>query len=192
VKGILVNATLLAAFLAAMAIFPFMEKLRLKIGWLDSFIVTQLFWALALVPFWFFNNRPKLAIFGMIFVGIGLSGTIYFVEPIIANIIDEDELKTGKTKAGSYYGINGLINRLNTILTFLIIAIVLRGYGSEEYLVGSDLAISGLKNGLCLLLVPVSIAGDIVVFLLLFFFSLHGNKLREMQEALDIDRRKSE
>ena len=120
----------------------------------------------------------------MIFVGVGLSGAIYFVEPILANVIDEDELKTGKAKAGSFYGINGLVNRLSTILVFVIIAIVLSEYGWGEYLIGSDIDYTGLEDGIRLLLVPISIAGNVIVALILLVFPLHGKKLEKMQEDL--------
>jgi GPH family glycoside/pentoside/hexuronide:cation symporter len=187
VEGIMVSIVLLGAFLAAAAFFPLMRKIGLKIGWRNGFIFTQLFWAVALIPFWFFDGKPAFAIIGMIFVGIGLSGAIYFVEPIIANVIDEDELKTGKAKAGSFYGINGLVNRFSTIIVFVIIGIVLSNYGWEEYLVGSEVtaaSLDALKYGIRLLLVPVSIIGNVVVALLLFFFPLHGKKLEQMQKDL--------
>ncbi len=186
IDGIRVSVLLLGAFVAAMFMFPLMEKLGLKIGWRNGFIVTQIFWCFALIPFWWFNDKFILATVGMVFVGVGLSGAIYFVEPIIANIIDEDELRTGKAKAGSYYGINGLINRLSTILVFAIIAIVLTGYGWDQYVVGAEIAeINKLKDGLRLLLVPISIGGNIIVAILLYFFPLHGDALKKVQLDLN-------
>jgi GPH family glycoside/pentoside/hexuronide:cation symporter len=183
--SILISVMLLTGFLSAMAMFPFMKKLGLKIGWRNGFIVTQLFWALALIPFAFLDNQPYWAIFCMIFVGIGLAGAIYFVEPILANVIDEDELKTGHPNAGAYYGINGLINRWSTILVFAVLAIVLTGYGWGNYLIGEGMAdTSSLITGLKLLMSPISIAGTLLVVLLLLFFSLHGKKLEDVQSKL--------
>ena len=120
----------------------------------------------------------------MIFMGIGLSGGIYFVDPIIADIIDEDELKNGRNRAGSYYGINGLINRYSTILTFVIILLVLSGYGWEQYLVGAGLDVGDLRTGLKILMTPVGMIANLAVIILLLFYPLHGDKLTKMKKEL--------
>ncbi len=187
--GILVSAMLLVAFLAASAVFPLMQKLGLKIGWRNGFIVTQTFWIFALIPFWFLENEPYWAIFCMIFVGVGLAGAIYFVEPIIGNIVDEDELRTGQRRTGTFYGINGLINRYSTILVFVAISIILVGYDWGDFLVSPD--VSELENivmAMKLLMTPISIVGCIVVIIFLLMFSLHGKKLEDVQAALKIKR----
>ncbi len=186
ITGIRVSLLLLAAFIASMIMFPLMEKIGQRFGWRNAFIGTQLFWCLALLPFWWYDGKPNLAMINMIFVGVGLSGAIFFVEPIIANLIDEDELRTGKAKAGSYYGVNGLINRLSTILVFVIIAIVLSGYGWEQYLIGAgEDQLTNLRDGLRVLFVPVSIAGNLIVALLLYIFPLHGKRLEQVQAELE-------
>lgn len=181
--GIMVSLVLLSGFLVAMACFPLMKKIGMKFGWRNGFIMTAAFWIFALIPFWFISNQ-YVAMGFMVFVGVGLSGSIYFVDPIIANLIDEDELKSGRAKAGSYYGVNGLINRYSTILVFLAMAIVLNNFGWADYLSGSASNMSGLQEGLRILMVPISIGGLILVIILLSFFHLHGDKLKHMQKKL--------
>ncbi|MHA1585219.1 MAG: MFS transporter [Promethearchaeota archaeon] len=183
-EGIMVSVILLSAFLVAMACFPLMKKIGMKFGWRNGFMLTVAFWILALIPFWFISNQ-YVAMGFMAFVGVGLSGSIYFVDPIIANLIDEDELKSGRAKAGSYYGVNGLINRYSTILVFLAMAIVLNNFGWADYLTGNAADIAGLQQGLKILMVPISIGGLIIVLILLNFFHLHGDELEHMQKKLN-------
>ncbi len=184
-SGIWVSVFLLIAFISSMIMFPIMELVGRKIGWRNGLIVMQLFWCIALVPYWWLDFRPYLAMVFVVFVGAGLSGAIYFVEPIIANVIDENELRTGRAKAGSYYGVNGLINRLSTIMVFVLIAIVLSGYGWEQYIVGAEIEeLAQLREGLRVLFVPVSIAGNLIVAILLLFFPLHGERLEKVQAEL--------
>lgn len=183
--GILVSALLLVGFLAASAAFPLMKAIGLKIGWRNGFILSSAFWILALIPFWFLENQPYWALLCMIFVGIGLSGAIYFVEPIIGNIVDEDELRTGKRRTGTFYGINGLINRYSTILVFVVLATVLSGYGWEDFLVSPSLdQHQNMVMGLKLLMTPISIAGLVVVIIFLLLYRLHGEKLVRVQTEL--------
>jgi len=187
--NILISVLLLAAFISAGAFFPVMKRIGLKLGWRNAFILSQLVWCAVLVPFWFLDGRPYLAIVLMAALGFGLSGAIYFVEPIIAQIIDEDEVKTGKRRAGSYYGINELINRYSTILVFAILALVLKQYGWEQYLVGSgveasSVEIDNLVTALKVLMVPINIGANLLVVLFLWWYPLHGKRLLDVQEKL--------
>ncbi|MHA1473875.1 MAG: MFS transporter [Promethearchaeota archaeon] len=183
-NAFLISLLLLVAFLTAGVMFPLLEKLGRKIGWRNGFILTQILWIFALIPFWFLDNKPYLGLVCMIFMGIGLSGGIYFVDPIIADIIDEDELKHGRNRAGSFYGINGLINRYSTILTFVVIMVVLSGYGWEQYLVGAGLDVGDLRTGLKILMTPVGMIANLIVIILLLFYPLTGEKLAKMKRDL--------
>ncbi|UYP47634.1 hypothetical protein NEF87_003919 [Candidatus Lokiarchaeum ossiferum] len=183
--NILLTVMLLAAFLTAAAMFPFMEWLGNKFGMRKAFMMTTSFWILALVPFFFLDNLPILAIVCMMFVGVGLSGTMFFVDIIIGRVIDEDELKTGRRRQGAYYGVNALINRYSTILVFLAVAGVLSGYGWGEYIVGASLEeASGIASGLKLLMSPISIVGLLMVLFFLWKFPLHGKRWEEVQRQL--------
>jgi GPH family glycoside/pentoside/hexuronide:cation symporter len=117
-------------------------------------------------------------------MGMGLSGSMYYVDIIIASIIDEDEVLHGKRREGAFYGVNALINRYSTIIVFVVIAMTLSGYGWGNYLVGAGLDTANLQIGLKMLMVPFSILGLVVVLLLLKIFPLHGEKWKAVQEKL--------
>lgn len=176
---------LLIALLSAALCFPLMKKLGLKVGMRKGFMITETIWIVALIPFWFLDNQPYIAMICMAFMGIGLSGAMYFVDIIIASIIDEDEVKNGKRREGAFYGINALINRYSTILVFVVIAAVLTGYGWDQYLVqGETLSEASLVLGLKVLMVIFNILGILVVILCLKFFPLHGKRLEEVKNKI--------
>ena len=187
----LLTVLLLAALLTAAALFPVMEWLGNKIGFRNAFMVTEGLWILALIPFLFLDGHPIAAVICMVFIGIGLSGAMYFVDIIIGRVIDEDELNTGLRRQGSYYGVNALINRYSTIVVFLAIAIVLSGYGFGNYLVGESIDYAGLKTGLKVLMVGVNISSLLIVLILLWRFPLHGEKWNDVQKRLEERRRNS-
>ena len=128
---------LLTAFLSATAFFPLMRWLGNKIGMRNAFIVSEAIWIAALIPFTFLQEGGVWLglthnIWAVIFMGvngIGLSGAMFFVDVIMGNIIDEDEIKSGIRREGAYYGINALINRYSTILSIGAIALVFAGQG---------------------------------------------------------------
>ena len=190
-NNLLLTALLLAALLTAAALFPVMEWLGNKLGFRNAFMVTEAIWVAALIPFLFLDDHPIAAVICMCFIGIGLSGAMYFVDIIIGRVIDEDELNTGLRRQGSFYGVNALINRYSTIVVFLAIAIVLREYGFENYLVGEGVDYTGLKSGLKVLMVGVNIGSLLIVLFLLWRFPLHGEKWNDVQKRLQERRRNS-
>ncbi len=195
-ESFLLSLLLLVALLSAAVFFPICRKIGLKIGMRKAFMVTEGIWIGALIPFWFLDNQPVLALVFMIFIGIGLAGAMYYVDIIIGSIIDEAEVRTGRRREGSFYGINALIHRYSTILVFVVIAITLTGYGWDNYLVSgrNPTDIANLQMGLKELLVIWNIVGIAVVLVLLKVFPLHGERLRQVQEQLKAihDRKASE
>ncbi|MEX2683048.1 MAG: MFS transporter [Candidatus Sigynarchaeota archaeon] len=181
----LLSLLLLIAFLSAAAFFPVCRKLGLKVGMRNGMMITTFIWIFALIPFWFLDNQPYMAMVCMVFTGIGLSGSMYYVDILIASIVDEDEVLHGKRREGAIYGVNALINRYSTILVFIVIAWTLSGYGWENYLVGTSLGTTAtLQTGLKMLMVPLSIIGLVVVLVLLKVFPLHGERWKDVQEKL--------
>ncbi|HMF31345.1 MAG TPA: MFS transporter [Candidatus Lokiarchaeia archaeon] len=182
--SILLSILLLVAFLSAAAFFPVCRKLGLKMGMRNAFILTNIIWIVAFIPFWFLDNQPYLAIVCMIFVGIGLAGAMYYVDIIISSCIDENEVKEGCRREGAFYGVNALINRYSTILVFVVIAATLSGYGWSNYIVNTGLDLTGLQTALKLLMVVFPIIGLVVTILFLKWFPLHGAKWQQVQDQL--------
>lgn len=187
----LLTAMLLVAFLTAFAFFPVMEWIGNKIGARNGFILSDSIWIISLIPYYFFSeNNQILAVVCMFFVGIGLAGAMFYVDIIIGRIIDEDELKTGHRRQGSFYGVNSLINRYSTILVVLVIAGVLTGYGWADYVLGlqegADTA--SLEQGLRILMSIANIAGILLVIILLLIFPLHGDRWKKIQADLTVQR----
>jgi len=186
---------LLVAFLSATAFFPLMRVMGNKIGMRNAFIVGECIWILALVPFaflqeggsWFGLSHNIWAIIFMGFNGIGLSAAMFFVDIIMGNIIDEDELRQGTRREGAYYGVNALINRYSTILSIGAIALVFGGQGWDRYLINpSELESLALVQGIRWLMVGFTIGGIILVLVFLFLFPLHGERLKKVKEEVQL------
>ncbi|MHA1612907.1 MAG: MFS transporter, partial [Promethearchaeota archaeon] len=186
--NITLTLMLLVAFITAAFLFPVMEKLGNKFGMRTGFIISDTIWILALIPYWFFGEQSQtIAVICMAFVGIGLSGAMYFVDILIGRVIDEDEVNSGIRRQGTYYGVNTLVNRYSTILVVLVIMAVLSGYGWNDYVLGvsgGSASIENLQIGLRILMSWANIAGIFCVILLLIKFPLHGERWEKVQKDL--------
>ena len=152
-------------------------------------MMTTVIWMVTLLPFLFLTPETKiLAIPCMMLVGLGLGGAMYHVDILIGNIIDEDELRAGHRRAGTFYGVNALINRYSTILVFVALSLVLDGYGWGEFLGFTDAApedIAKMISALKILFVWLPIGALAIVFICLASIPLKGDRLEKVKEEIE-------
>ena len=99
-----------------------------RIGPRKSWLISMSIWIATLVPLMFISD----IITGFIvffLIGIGLSGSLYIIDIIVSDIIDEDEIVTGTRREAGYYGVNALFLRLSTVFVFLAISLVFNNVG---------------------------------------------------------------
>ncbi len=184
-KGIpadlLISIPLVIAFLTSILGIVFWMFVDRKLGSKLAFILSMGLWAAVLLPLIFINNYLWVLVI-MALNGIGLGGSPYFIDRHISNITDDDEIRTGQRREGSYYGVHALFVRLSTILSIGSIAIVLSTNGWTVYepeVVISQL-IFGLKS-----LVSLFPAGALIIgIVILLFFPLNRTEVAEMQQKL--------
>ncbi|MHA1286796.1 MAG: MFS transporter, partial [Candidatus Thorarchaeota archaeon] len=99
--------------------------------------------------------------------------------------IDEDEVLNGSRREGMFIGVMALLTKPATSLGPIIATVILTTFG---YVQGGalgdqpDSAFLGIK--MMWLLLPAIIAGVSLIFI--YFYPLHGEKLTDMQEKLEI------
>ncbi|MFX1528864.1 MAG: MFS transporter [Promethearchaeota archaeon] len=125
----LLQSILLGLAFISSIIFIFLWRfVTLKIGLRKGFILSMLMFIVVLIPFMFISDFLS-GLIAYFFVGLGLSGSLFFRDPLVSAIADEDELETGDRREGSFYGVNALIVRLSTIFIFVTINSVFQSVG---------------------------------------------------------------
>ncbi|NVM16508.1 MAG: MFS transporter [Candidatus Lokiarchaeota archaeon] len=127
------DATLLGillglAFISAAIFMALWRFIIIKVGMKKGVMISMVVFIISLAPFMFIFDIAT-GFIAFIFVGIGISGAIFFGDILLAAIIDEDELKMGTRRDGGYYGINALLTKLSTILVILSINVVFNSVG---------------------------------------------------------------
>lgn len=125
-----------------------------------------------------------LAITGLF--GLSLAGLLMLTNPLIADMVDEDELQTGARREGLYFGMNGFVIRFAFTIQGLITAAVLTwgGYvapaGDVLYPEQPAAAVWGIR-AMIALFPPLALAAG---YLLLGKYELHGRRLASVQQAV--------
>jgi GPH family glycoside/pentoside/hexuronide:cation symporter len=153
-----------------------MHNIILRFGVLKVLLSFGLFFLVA------FIDSPILVVIALA-VRTFFNGYTIFNTPILYLSIDEDELKNGSRREGMFLGINALINKPAQSIGPIIATIILGMFG---YIQNSDIqpdsALLGIK--ILMFLVPAIVSAIGLIFM--YFYPLHGEKLNNMREKLEI------
>jgi GPH family glycoside/pentoside/hexuronide:cation symporter len=122
-SSFLLSLLLGVSFISAVIFTLFWKYISMKFGVKNGMIIAMITFIITLVPFMFISDIIG-AFIAYVFIGLGLSGAMFFRVIAISAIIDEDELNTGIRREGVYMGGYVMINRLNIIIVFLSISLV--------------------------------------------------------------------
>ena len=122
-----------------------------------------------------------MAIIAAVIIGIGLSGLILIGDVIVAEVIDEDQVKTGRQRAGMYFGMTGFIITLSGMLVAGVFGWMMPHFGYDTLL---ELQPASVDLGFRLFLTIPPVIGFLLAILALYFYPLHGKRLKEVKDAL--------
>ncbi len=146
----------------------------LRICMLTSAAILLLFF----LPQGFLSGLGVTALFGL-----SLAGLLMLTNPLIADMVDQDELHTGARREGLYFGMNGFVIRFAFTIQGLLTAAILTGSGyvapSENMLYPPQpaAAVWGIRSMIALFPPLALVAG----YFLLGRYTLHGPRLDAVQ-----------
>ncbi|MHA1748942.1 MAG: MFS transporter, partial [Promethearchaeota archaeon] len=178
--GILTSVLLATTFLSATLFMTFLWKpLVRKIGNRKAWIISFIIWILSLSGTLFISEFiGGLIVFFLI--GIGLSGSFFIIDLVVADIVDEDEIATGMRREAGYYGVNAFVLRFSNVLVILAIGIVFSGTEwSGGYVPNPG---TNVTIGLKILMFALPAIALVIAALAIYKYPLHGEKLLKVKE----------
>ncbi len=180
-EGIMTSILLGLTFISAAIFMTVLWKpLVRKMGNKKTWIISMSVWGASLLPLMFISDYISgLIVFFLI--GVGLSGSLYIIDLVVSDIVDEDEVATGLRREAGYYGVNAFFLRFSNVLVILAIASVFSGAGWAEYTPNPGIdVIFGLRS-LMFIFPAVAL---IIAIIAITQYPLHGEKLKSIQEKV--------
>jgi GPH family glycoside/pentoside/hexuronide:cation symporter len=175
-SGILLGLNQVVA-IASMVIW---SKIGIKLGSKKGYFIAVCILLLSFIPLLFVSDLNS-AILVVTISGIGFGGLLYFTTLLIADIIDEDELKTGVRREGSFFGPTNFFMRITGIFSILTISLVFSSTGWEEYTPNPGVdVIFGLR--LLMAVFPMIAAG--ILGLSIILYPLSKNRVLEIKKEM--------
>ena len=179
--GAVTSLLLATAFVTAgLCLWPWHRFVARPYGARTTLLAAFAVSGLAVLPLLWVNSVAG-AVLTIVLFGAGLSGMILMGDVIMADVIDEAELRTGQRQEGAYYGLSGLIITLSGGVTAALFGWVSHRYGYDPSL-GTQPAT--VAQGFRLFMGVPPLVGAALAFALLWFYPLHGERLRVMRERL--------
>ncbi|WP_433212664.1 MFS transporter [Microtetraspora malaysiensis] len=119
-----------AVFVTAIPLVYVWSRVTTRIGPRRAVLAAIIVYGAALVPFLFVGGLALAAVAGAA-VGVGIAGMLVLLEILLAEVIDDDERRTGARREGMYFGMNGFIVRWAVSLQAVIISVVLSRSGYQ-------------------------------------------------------------
>ena len=124
-SGLMSMLPLLVFFIVVFIFFPIYSKYISKFGLKKTFMFILIFTSSSFIVGFFIGWTFITSLIGMVLIGIGLSGYFITNQMVMADIIDHDEVLTGKRRETSYAGMNALIIKpTNSIAPWLFLMII--------------------------------------------------------------------
>ena len=183
--SLIVGISLMLAFIIAALVMPIHKKLGFKYGMRKAFMITLGIWICTLFPFLFITGEAFQIAFILLIAlqGFPLSGALFYVDILHADVIDEDAVKFGVKRSASFYGINAFIHRISIILVILTIGFMFGNIGWDKQFIPAidpSLVVIGLK---AIMVIFPSIA-LVIGLLAMRSYGLHGERLERIREEL--------
>ena len=134
-----------AVFVTAIPMVYVWSRVTTRIGPRRAILAAIVVYGAALVPFLLVGDLALAAVTGAA-VGVGIAGMLVLLEILLAEVIDDDERRTGARREGMYFGMNGFIVRWAVSLQAVIITVVLSRSGyHNEAAVQPDSVVTGVR-----------------------------------------------
>lgn len=103
-------------------------------------------------------------------VGVGVGGLLQLLEVVLAQIIDDDSVRTGHRREGAYFGVNGFVVRGAVVLQAIVAAAVLGATGFDASL--GDAQPEAVDGGIRLMLAVVPLGFTALAWLCFFLYPI--------------------
>jgi len=172
----------IAFFIAMLSLYPWRNWVANKLDSRRTLMLANAVMILGIVPMGFSPNI-NFTYAAAVVLGIGLGGLVLIGDVIMTEVIDEDEVKTGHQRAGMYFGMSGFLITLSGLLVASVFGLIMPAFGYDTLL---EFQPASVDLGFRIFLTVPTTIGFLLAIFLLWLYPLHGKRLQNIKEKLDM------
>lgn len=178
-----------AALVTTFLVIPFVAKMSKKIGKKKAFIVSQSVSIIGYIMLWFLfiPGKPYMFLFALPFFSFGIGGLFTLMMSMTADVIDLDELNTGKRREGVFGAIYWWMVKFGFGIAGGLSGLIFSIIGFES---GAATQTVEAITGLRLFFSGLPILGTLVAIYIMWDYDL--SEERSIEIRTELDKRKTE
>ncbi|WP_422106000.1 MFS transporter [Winogradskyella sp.] len=179
----------IGALLTTFMVIPIITWLSKQIGKKKAFLVSQSISLIGYILFWFLfiPGKPYMFLFALPFFSFGIGGLFTLMMSMTADVIDLDELETGKRREGIYGAIYWWMVKFGFAIAGLLTALLMKSVGFDNDL---DVQPEGAITGLRLIYSGLPILGTLTAIAIMWNYDVSEERANEVR--LELKERKNE
>lgn len=181
----------LGAIVTTFLVIPIVARMSKVMGKKKAFILSQSISLIGYILLWFLfiPGKPYMFIFALPFFSFGIGSLFTLMMSMTADVIDLDELNTGKRREGIFGAIYWWMVKFGFAIAGLGSGAIMSAVGFD-----ADLAVQpeGAITGLRAFYSGLPIIGTLIAIFVMRNYDLTEKRANEIRDALDARREKSE
>lgn len=172
---------LATAFVAAGLFLPIWSRfIALRYGPRTTLMIAYASIGVAVIPLLFAQTFTQSLVVACL-LGFPVAGLIMMGDVVLADVIDDDEVRTGERREGMFYAVNGAATALSSTIAAVGFGIISTMYGYNPV---NDVQPASVDFGFRVYMVILPILGAICAMTALYFYPLHGQRLADIRAKL--------
>ncbi len=175
----------LGALITTFAVIPTVAWMSKKLGKKRAFLISQGISVVGYIMLWFLfiPGKPWMFIFALPFFSFGIGSLFTLMMSMTADVIDLDELNTGKRREGVFGAIYWWMVKFGFAIAGGLSGLILTyvGFDSTPGAVQTEEAVTGLR----IFFSGVPIFGTIIAIIVMWTYSVTEEKANEIRTELD-------
>jgi len=177
------NATLVLTtvfVVSGLMAYPWQRFIADRFGTRTTALIAYLVTCTSACMLWFVETLPA-TLAAAVAIGCGFAGLFLVDNIFIADVIDEEESRTGLRREGMYFGLSSMAGPLGSVFVSIAFGVITTTFGYDPLLTAQPDS-AGVGFRLFISIVPA--IACVGAFATLLLYPLHGDRLRAMRVQL--------
>jgi len=172
------------AIVTTIIVIPIVAKMSKKMGKKKTFMISQGISIIGYILFWFLfiPGKPYMFLFALPFFSFGIGGLFTLMMSMTADVIDLDEINTGKRREGIFGAIYWWMVKFGFAIAGLLSGLIM---GLVHFTPGEAVQPDGAITGLRLFYSLLPIAGTIGAMLVMRGYDITEERANEVRKELE-------
>jgi GPH family glycoside/pentoside/hexuronide:cation symporter len=164
-QGILASTPLIVVFVLMLLFSLLADRMVKRRGLKQVYIIGLVLASGGLVLLFLSGNWLIAAMLSLVVIGVAFAPVTLIWSPLLSDVMDYDEIRTGKRRETTYAGMNALLTKPAISVANASFLLVISGFGFDNTLTTqSDSAILGIQIGFALIPAVCFIIGAVILW----------------------------